>query len=147
MFENVKKLAVCGLATALVATSALAIPSAAQAQPADGSFQLAQNWDRPNGWNGGGPRYHNGGPRYYGHGRYYGPRRGYTYRNGYYYNNNTGAAVAAGVIGLAAGAMIAGAANQDRYNNNVSYCSQRYRSYNPNTGTYTGYDGRQHPCP
>lgn len=27
------------------------------------------------------------------------------------------------------------------------YCSQRYRSYNPNTGTYTGYDGQPHPCP
>nr|WP_272904170.1 BA14K family protein [Xanthobacter agilis] len=24
---------------------------------------------------------------------------------------------------------------------------QRYRSYNPRTGTYTGYDGLQHPCP
>ena len=29
----------------------------------------------------------------------------------------------------------------------VEYCMQRFRSYNPNTGTYTGYDGRQHPCP
>ncbi|MGB7580135.1 MAG: BA14K family protein [Pseudolabrys sp.] len=24
---------------------------------------------------------------------------------------------------------------------------QRYRTYNPNTGTFTGNDGRQHPCP
>jgi hypothetical protein len=29
----------------------------------------------------------------------------------------------------------------------VEYCMQRYRSYNPNTGTYTGNDGRPHPCP
>jgi hypothetical protein len=28
----------------------------------------------------------------------------------------------------------------------IAYCSQRYRSFNPQTGTYTGYDGLQHPC-
>jgi BA14K-like protein len=26
------------------------------------------------------------------------------------------------------------------------YCSQRYRSYDPASGTYTGYDGRRHSC-
>ena len=29
----------------------------------------------------------------------------------------------------------------------VEYCMQRYRSYNPNTGTFMGNDGRPHPCP
>ena len=29
----------------------------------------------------------------------------------------------------------------------VAYCMQTYRSYNPATGTYLGYDGLQHPCP
>jgi hypothetical protein len=29
----------------------------------------------------------------------------------------------------------------------VAYCMQRFRSYNPATGTYMGYDGRPHPCP
>jgi hypothetical protein len=29
----------------------------------------------------------------------------------------------------------------------VAYCSQRYRSYNPATGTFLGYDGLRHPCP
>jgi hypothetical protein len=29
----------------------------------------------------------------------------------------------------------------------VAYCIQTYRSYNPATGTYLGYDGFQHPCP
>jgi len=29
----------------------------------------------------------------------------------------------------------------------VAYCMQRYRSYNPNTGTFMGNDGRPHPCP
>jgi len=29
----------------------------------------------------------------------------------------------------------------------VAYCEQRYRSYDPESGTYLGYDGRRHPCP
>lgn len=29
----------------------------------------------------------------------------------------------------------------------VSYCMQRYRSYDPSSGTYLGYDGLRHPCP
>lgn len=26
-------------------------------------------------------------------------------------------------------------------------CEQRFRSYDPASGTYLGYDGRRHPCP
>jgi len=29
----------------------------------------------------------------------------------------------------------------------VSYCAQRFRSYDPYSGTYVGYDGYRHPCP
>lgn len=29
----------------------------------------------------------------------------------------------------------------------VAYCEQRYRSYDPASGTYLGYDGVRHPCP
>ena len=29
----------------------------------------------------------------------------------------------------------------------IAYCMQRYRSYDPNSGTYLGYDGQRHPCP
>lgn len=29
----------------------------------------------------------------------------------------------------------------------VRYCASRYRSYDPATGTFVGYDGRSHPCP
>jgi BA14K-like protein len=29
----------------------------------------------------------------------------------------------------------------------VSYCMQRFRSYDPRSGTYLGYDGLRHPCP
>jgi hypothetical protein len=29
----------------------------------------------------------------------------------------------------------------------VESCRQRFRSYDPSTGTYLGYDGLRHPCP
>jgi hypothetical protein len=29
----------------------------------------------------------------------------------------------------------------------VGYCMSRYRSYDPSSGTYMGYDGIRHPCP
>jgi BA14K-like protein len=29
----------------------------------------------------------------------------------------------------------------------VAYCQQRFRSYDPASGTYLGYDGMRHPCP
>ncbi len=29
----------------------------------------------------------------------------------------------------------------------TAYCQQRFRSYDPNSGTYLGFDGVRHPCP
>ncbi|MGY3507179.1 BA14K family protein [Bradyrhizobium lupini] len=29
----------------------------------------------------------------------------------------------------------------------AAYCAQRYKSYDPASGTYLGYDGQRHPCP
>ena len=29
----------------------------------------------------------------------------------------------------------------------VAYCMQRFRSYDPRSGTYLGNDGYRHPCP
>ena len=29
----------------------------------------------------------------------------------------------------------------------VRYCMRRFRSYDPRSGTYLGYDGYRHPCP
>jgi BA14K-like protein len=29
----------------------------------------------------------------------------------------------------------------------VAYCEQTYRSYDPSTGSYLGYDGYRHACP
>jgi hypothetical protein len=28
-----------------------------------------------------------------------------------------------------------------------AYCMRRYRSYDPESGTFLGFDGRRHPCP
>ncbi len=65
-----------------------------------------------------------GGPDYYGTGYY---DDGY-YDNGY----DDGGAVA--VVPAQGGG-------------DPSYCAQRYRSYDPASGTYLGYDGQRHPCP
>jgi hypothetical protein len=72
------------------------------------------------------------------------------------------------VGGLAAGAIIGGAVAAPYYDGSpyddgpgypppaaygpppegdLQYCMQRYKSYNPNTGTYVGKDGRRHACP
>jgi hypothetical protein len=73
--------------------------------------------------------------------------RGYRY-HGWYHRPHygTGAAV---LGGLAAGAVIGGAIanSQARANDAFVYCAQRYRSYDPASGTYLGYDGNRHPCP
>lgn len=36
---------------------------------------------------------------------------------------------------------------QDGGGDSAAYCAQRYRSYDPASGTYLGYDGQRHPCP
>lgn len=85
-------------------------------------------------------------PRYWGHRHYDGPRYGHGPR--YYHRrhrSDVGAAVAGGIIGLAAGSIIAGSAA--RANDGVAYCQQRYRSYDVRSGTYLGYDGLRHACP
>jgi hypothetical protein len=87
-------------------------------------------------------------------------RRGYGrpyYRDGYYYRRNNGAAVAAGVAGLAAGALIGGAiASQAQpaappppgvVNPQVAaYCARKYRSYDPGTGTFLASNGMRYVC-
>ncbi len=58
---------------------------------------------------------------------------------------NIGAAAAGAAVGLAIGAIIAGEAA--RQNQGVEYCMRRYRSYNPQTGTWVDLHGRVHRCP
>ena len=55
--------------------------------------------------------------------------------------------VAPAIIG---GAIIGGAiiANEARRRDDaVAYCMQRYRSFDPESMTYMGFDGLRHPCP
>lgn len=71
---------------------------------------------------------------YYGYGPYYG--------GPYYYGPPAVVYGAPGPVygGPAySGAPVAGDA--------TAYCSQRFRSYDPASGTYLGYDGQRHPCP
>jgi BA14K-like protein len=64
---------------------------------------------------------------YYGGTDYYGP--GY-YDDSYaYYGDDAPVAVEAAPGG------------------DASYCAQRYRSYDPASGTYLGYSGQRYPCP
>ena len=51
-------------------------------------------------------------------------------------------------LGIGA-AIIGGAiiADQARRGNAIEYCMQRYRSYDPESMTYMGFDGLRHPCP
>lgn len=104
------------------------------------------------------------------------------------HHDNAGAAVAAGIIGLAVGAIIAGSVAPRRvrpapvaprhpayyppapvdagdepsvvYADDIDsygapepwtrdwfiYCRNRFRSFDPESGTYLGYDGRRHFC-
>jgi len=82
------------------------------------------------------------------------------YRHGF-----GGAAVGLGIAGALIGGAIIGATQPYGYyppgyygpvyvapapyvgDDAVSYCMQRFRSYDPYSGTYVGYDGLRHPCP
>jgi hypothetical protein len=59
------------------------------------------------------------------------------------------AAGAAGAAGAIATAPFRGTRSDNSYaymDDNASYCAQRYRSYDPASGTYLGRDGRRHAC-
>lgn len=77
-----------------------------------------------------------------------------------HHHNGYGGGAAAGIAGFAAGALIGGAlASRPGYyeepayaygpppGDEIAYCEQRFRSYDPASGTYLGYDGLRHPCP
>jgi hypothetical protein len=88
-------------------------------------------------------QYYRGGGYGRGYGYGGGYRRGYGHRGG-----GNGALIG----GLAAGAIIggaiaAGAASNAQAQQNANYCAQRYRSYDPASGTYLNNDGNRYPCP
>ncbi|WP_245514811.1 BA14K family protein [Jiella endophytica] len=85
------------------------------------------NWDNH--------RYYRGGHRYYRH-----------------YDDN-GAAIGAGIAGLAIGAIVGGALADHGHvrraypaGGHVARCDAHYRSYDVRTDTFMGYDGRRHRC-
>jgi len=99
--------------------------------------------------------------RRYGYGRGYGPRYGY---RGGYYRGGRGAAIGAGIAAGAIGALAAGALAAPYYAepapvyvappvyaapdaDAVAYCSRRFRSYDPETGTYIATGGVVRACP
>lgn len=70
-------------------------------------------------------------------------------------NDDIGAAIGAGIIGLTIGAIIAGSAEKERnrrdrydaeYERWLDYCSRKYRSFDPETGTYRASNGRRYVC-
>ncbi|WP_349370662.1 BA14K family protein [Salinarimonas sp.] len=105
------------------------------------------------------------GPVYYDRRRHYDgyayhPRRVYRHRypRDLYRPYDPGAAVAAGIIGLATGAILGQAltvpqppvrrAPRVRYGDAdaIAYCARKYRSFDPHSFTFLGYDGRRHYC-
>lgn len=91
-------------------------------------------------------RWHRGNRGWRGNNRHYRQHRRYAPRYRYHrrYDNDGGAAAAAGIIGFAAGAIIGSQVNGG-YSSH-SACAARYRSYDPASGTYLGYDGYRHRC-
>lgn len=137
-------------AVVLAATVGL-MPAIAAAQPIFPPGGAQRPGGPGPGMRPGGPGFRPGGP---GPGMHRPPPQRH-YNGGYYnggrvYRDNgwdPGAAAAAGIIGLAVGAIAAGAASEGSSGNgHVERCLNRYRSYDPSTDTYRGYDGRVHRC-
>jgi len=97
------------------------------------------------GW--GGDRHssgqHHGGNRYYGQ-----SRPGWRYRQGYGWYDPSAA-----IIGGAIGGWLWRQFNQpdevvvQEPVRGMEWCMNRYKSYDPYTKTYLGYDGLRHGCP
>lgn len=139
---------------AVAAALVLALGSAATPALARGGFHHGGGGFHGGGFHQGFARsggFHDGGWRHnrdYAGGGYYG---GYGY-------GGLGLGLAAGVIG---GALLASQAPYYGYTDYgysaaypgygsggaQAYCQSRFKSYNPATGTYLGYDGLRHSCP
>lgn len=78
-------------------------------------------------------------------------RRHY-HHHGYHGGYRRGPSAGAVIGGLAAGAIIGGAiaasqAQAAQQQQNHAYCAQRYRSYDPASGTYLNKNGMRYACP
>jgi hypothetical protein len=135
------------LAVALMAASAPWLATAAAAAPISSPLAL-QNAVTPSvatvqyrreGWHGGHRgRFVGAGiagatqPYGYGSGYAYGPTYGYS--PGYAYAPDYDEGYVAASPSYAGGS-------------EVAYCQQRFRSYDPASGSYLGFDGLRHSCP
>jgi hypothetical protein len=112
--------------------------------PGGGGAVAGGNW-------GGGRHYHGGGYRHYhrrgggfwpgfaigaGIGSSYGYYGSPYYGNSYYYDD-----------GYYDDEPVVAVAPAPAGGDSVAYCMQRFKSYDPASGTYLGYDGKRHPCP
>jgi hypothetical protein len=61
--------------------------------------------------------------------------------------DGVGAAIGIGVGAAIIGGAIAASAAEQQRRDAISYCMQRYRSYDPNSQTYLGRDGLRRSCP
>jgi BA14K-like protein len=81
-------------------------------------------------------------PGYYGYGNSYGD---YAYSPGYRYGYGNSYGDYAYAPGYRSGPSYTYESSGG--GDDVAYCKQRFRSYDPASGTYMGYDGQRHPCP
>lgn len=128
--------AALAIASPLPATAQLAQPQTAIGVTGGNDLMTEVQFRGRGGWRGGNRGGWRGGWR----GRSYGPGIGLG-------------------LGLATGAIIGGALAAPYYyaprprvyydapDDSVAYCMQRFKSYDPASGTYLGYDGLRHPCP
>lgn len=85
-----------------------------------------------------------------------GYRWGGPYPVHYYHHRHVdvGPVIAAGLIGMTLGTIVAGSAYPPRHrvvryvdvDDHVEWCLSRYRSYDPRSDTFVGRDGRRHRC-
>jgi hypothetical protein len=140
MTGRLKLLAASLVAGAIWAGPVNAAPISAQGITADaGTIQVQPvQWHRHGhlGWNRGGHWNRGGWGGWRGPGFSFGFGIGAPYAygtyGGYYDGHDGYAAVPLG---------------QSRTDDDEAYCEQRFRSYDPASGTYLGYDGQRHPCP
>jgi BA14K-like protein len=66
----------------------------------------------------------------------------YGYDNSYAYDNGATYSTGIPLVTFDQSAQM----DQGQVGGDASYCAQRYRSYDPASGTYLGYDGQRHPC-